>query len=148
MTQYSIRTGTTADLPKIFQLIVELAVFENEPNAVTATLGDYVSAFEDSRFFTIVAELDENIIGMVLYYNTFSTWKGKMMYLEDFYVQDTHRGQGVGRALFQAFLKDAKARGCVLTKWQVLDWNVGAQKFYQREGATIEKEWWNGKIYL
>lgn len=148
MTQYSIRTGVTEDLPKIYQLIVELAIFENEPNAVTATLEDYNLAFEDSRFFTIVAELDGAIIGTALYYYTFSTWKGSMMYLEDFYVRDEYRSKGIGAAIFKAFLKDAKEKGCILTKWQVLDWNVKAQEFYLKEGATIEKEWWNGKLYL
>ena len=77
---------------------------------------------------------------------TFSTWKGRMMYLEDFVVNPEYRGQGIGQQLFDSFIAEAKAQDCNLVKWQVLDWNEPAVRFYERNKATIEKEWWNGKI--
>ena len=69
-----------------------------------------------------------------------------MMYLEDFVVSEQHRQKGIGQLLFDAFLNASKEQGCKLAKWQVLDWNQPAVNFYLKNGAVIEKEWWNGKI--
>ena len=69
-----------------------------------------------------------------------------MLYLEDFIVDESQRNLGIGKSLFDAYISRARELGCALAKWQVLDWNEGAIRFYQRNGATIEKEWWNGKI--
>lgn len=134
------------DLESIRGLVVELAIFEKEPNAVSATMEDYISAFKTGLISIIVAEIENEIVGMTLFYDTFSTWKGKMLYLEDFVVKEAYRSQGIGDLLFDATLVEAKNRGCALMKWQVLDWNEGAIKFYLRKGSTIEQEWWNGKI--
>jgi len=144
--EYSIRFAQNTDLEAILGLVRELAVFEKEPEAVTATLEDYHRAWESRLIHSQVAEVGGEIVGMVLYYDTFSTWRGKMLYLEDFYVKPSHRGKGIGQALFDATLRAAKDRGCVMMKWQVLDWNEGAIRFYERNMATIEREWWNGKI--
>ena len=141
-----IRFAEEADLQAIRELVVELAIFEKEPDAVKATLTDYKQAFSSGLITMLVAELEGKIIGMTLYYDTFSTWRGKMLYLEDFVVKEQYRSRGIGDLLFDATLADAKARGCKLMKWQVLDWNTGAQKFYERKKAIVEKEWWNGKI--
>ena len=141
-----IRFAQAADLEAIRGLVVELAIFEKEPDAVTATFEDYASAYKSGLISILVAEIESEIVGMALFYDTFSTWKGKMLYLEDFVVKERLRGQGIGEALFDATIAEAKTRGCALMKWQVLDWNEGAIRFYQRKGSTIEKEWWNGKI--
>ena len=68
------------------------------------------------------------------------------MYLEDFIVKDIYRRVGVGQQLFDAFLEDSKNQQCKLVKWQVLDWNEPAIKFYQKNNAKFDKEWWNGII--
>ncbi len=141
-----IRFAESADLEAIRALVVELAIFEKEPDAVLATQNDYQEAFNSGLIEVYVAETEGKIVGMSLFYDTFSTWKGKMLYLEDFVVKETYRSKGVGKLLFDKTLSYAKESGCKLMKWQVLDWNEGAVKFYEREGATIEKEWWNGKI--
>jgi len=148
MTNINIRPGTISDVPAVHQLVVELAIYEKEPDAVTATVKDYLQHFEEGRFHILIAENESEIIGMALYYPTYSTWKGKMMHLEDFIVTEAYRRHGVGELLFKAFLTQAKADGCVLTRWQVLDWNTPAITFYEKIGATIERNWWNGKLYL
>jgi GNAT superfamily N-acetyltransferase len=78
----------------------------------------------------------------------YSTWKGKMLYLEDLVVQEAYRGKGIGRRLFEAVLEEGRRRRCRLVKWQVLDWNEPAIAFYRTFGAVLETEWWNGKIIL
>ncbi len=143
---YTIRKADTNDLKAIYDLVVELAVYENEPNAVTATLADYEKNFNAQVFQTIVAEHNGKVIGTCIYYITWSTWKGRMVYLEDFVVTEAYRKQGVGQLLFDQFLVEAKEMNATMVKWQVLDWNEPAIRFYEKNQAIIEKEWWNVKI--
>ena len=144
----SIRKAEKGDLSRIHELVVELAIYENEPNAVTASLKDYQDCFEQGTFESIVAIDEKEIVGIMIYYMTFSTWKGKMLYLEDFVVTKAYRRKGVGKLLFSAFQKVAIEKKAVLTKWQVLDWNSPAISFYEEIGATIDKDWYNCKLYL
>ena len=69
-----------------------------------------------------------------------------MLYLEDLVVTAPERRNGIGQLLFNAFVEEAHRLNCVMVKWQVLDWNTPALKFYENNAATIEKDWWNGKI--
>jgi len=143
---YNIRKATYSDLKAIRNLVVELAIYEKEPDAVTATLEDYQSNFEKKIFDAIIIEDKTKVLGVCIYYMTWSTWKGRMVYLEDFVITQTYRQRGLGQLLFDAFIKEAKNLEAVLIKWQVLDWNEPAIKFYEKNKAIIEKEWWNGKI--
>lgn len=143
-----IRKAVLTDLPYIHELVRELAIYENGEHEFTATLQDYQDDFNANIFEALVAAKDGKIVGMTLYYMTYSTWKGRMLYLEDFIVKEKFRRFGIGQLLWDAFLEVAKEKGCRLTKWQVLDWNKPALKFYEKNNATIEKEWWNGKIFL
>lgn len=144
----TVRKATENDLPAIHQLVRELAIYERAENAFTATLGDYESDFAQGIFQAVVAEVDGKTAGMALYYMSYSTWKGKMLFLEDFVVNEQYRRYGIGQKLFDAYLHEARILGCRVAKWQVLDWNEPAVAFYQKNNAIIEKEWWNGKIFL
>lgn len=148
MSDLIIRTATAEDLPAIHGLMFELAVYEKEPEAVAATLEEYQEDFENGLFESHVAELDGRIIGMTLFYMSYSSWKGKMLYLDDFVVTEDSRRYGAGQILFDAFLAEGQRRGCRLVKWQVLDWNEPALNFYRKNDAIIETGWWNGKIFL
>ncbi|MBL7816437.1 MAG: GNAT family N-acetyltransferase [Saprospiraceae bacterium] len=153
MPNIIIRPATIDDIPAIHALVYELAVYENEPQAHTATIEEYRRDFEAGIFEAQVAIDTENteggqIVGMIFYYMAYSTWRGRMLYLEDFVVTEKYRQFGVGQRLFDTFLEVARQKDCFLTKWQVLDWNTPAVNFYQKNKAIIEKEWWNGKIFL
>lgn len=143
-----IRKARIDDVPSLYNLVYELAVFEKEPEALTTSLKSYEDAFSENLIDAIVAEDQGEIVGMVLYYMTFSTWKGKSLYLEDFYVKEAYRQFGIGQSLFDAYLEEAKARSAQMTKWQVLDWNEVGINFYKKNNAVIETNWWNGKIYF
>ncbi|MFZ4542975.1 MAG: GNAT family N-acetyltransferase [Saprospiraceae bacterium] len=148
MTILKIRKAERNDIPAIFALVKELAEYEKAPEAVITSEKIYLDDFTNAVFDAHVAELNGEIIGMALYYLAYSTWKGKMLYLEDFVVKSAHRRTGAGQLLFDAFLEEAKNRNCSMVKWQVLDWNEPAIRFYEKNNAIIESDWWNGKIFL
>lgn len=144
-----VRSALVSDLTAILDLIVELAVFERAGNEVVVTLDELTKDFQDGVFEAQVAVAENGeILGMTLYYLTYSTWKGKMMYLEDFVVRPAFRRQGIGQLLFDATISEAERQGCKLMKWQVLDWNDTAIEFYNKYEATFENEWLNVKLFF
>lgn len=143
-----VRPATEADLPAVHALMYELAEYEKEPEAVFTTPQEYLEDFRSGLFESHVAEMDGRIVGMTLFYMAYSSWKGKMLYLDDFVVTESCRRFGVGQMLFDAFVEEGRNRGCRLVKWQVLDWNEPALAFYRRNEAIIETNWWNVKMFL
>jgi len=143
-----IRKAKKRDLPSIYKLVAELAKYEKAEDQLTATLDDYTNDFEKGSFECIVAEKVDSIIGMALYYGTYSTWKGRMLYLEDFVVEEKYRGSGVGKMIFSKLLEEARRKEYRLIKWQVLEWNEPAINFYEKYEVHTDKEWWNMKIFL
>ena len=130
-------------MPAVLELIKELAVFENEPDAVVVTVEELErDGFGSTPLFsTFVAEEDGAIIGMALFYYRYSTWKGKTIHLEDLIVTQNKRGTGAGSALYKEFMKNAKKEGVRRVEWNVLDWNTHAIEFYERSGAAILESW-------
>ncbi len=146
MNSVEIRKALLSDIPAIYGLVHELAVFEQEPEALVCTPEEYEEAFREGLIDALVATTEGQVVGMALFYMTFSTWKGKCLYLEDFYIKPEYRNRGIGQLLFDGYIEEGQLRKARLVKWQVLDWNTEAQRFYVRNHATIEKNWWNGKI--
>ena len=158
--KFNIRPAVEADMTAIHALVHELAVYERAPEAHTASVEDYVRDFQAGIFEAHVVEDTEGghnpdvhegkgtIVGMIFYYMAYSTWKGRMLYLEDFVVTEKYRQYGIGQMLFETFLEIARQKECRLVKWQVLDWNEPAIKFYRKNDAIIEADWYNGKIFL
>lgn len=138
-----IRKGTKEDMPAVLELIKELAHFENEPEAVVVTVDELVKdGFgNDPLFYTFVAEQNDEITGMALFYYRYSTWKGKTIHLEDLIVKENMRGTGAGSALYKEVIKFAKDEGVRRVEWVVLNWNHHAIQFYERSGAAILQDW-------
>jgi GNAT superfamily N-acetyltransferase len=145
-----IRAATVQDIPAIFSLIQELASYERAPEQVVNTPAQLqIDLFDDQICTAIVATNASNqVIGFALYYISYSTWKGRCLYLEDFYVQEAERKQGYGQALFDEVVRIAKHMGVKRMDWQVLDWNHTALNFYRRNHATLDPEWINGRLFF
>ena len=139
----TIRPGTKEDLPRVLALIQELAEFEREPDAVETTVESMTQdGFGDQPIFKFFVAEDQNeIIGLALYFYSYSTWKGKCIYLEDLIVTESHRGQGIGRRLLDKVVVRAKEENAKRVVWQVLDWNTAAIEFYKSLGADLLTEW-------
>ena len=144
----TIRKGEKKDLPFILELIKELAKYENAIEQVSITLSELEKdGFGlNQHYHFLVAEKENNIIGMSFYWFRYSTWKGRFLFLEDFIVKKNYRKQGVGTALFNATIKVCQEQNINGMCWQVLDWNQPAIKFYKKYNASISKEWLNGKL--
>lgn len=143
-----IRDGVREDVPTMFELIKELALYEKAPEQVTNTIEQmYLDGFGENPIFgSIVSEVDGQIVGMALYYYRYSTWKGKRLYLEDLIVSEIMRGRGLGEKLLSATIEKARQSHCTGLMWQVLDWNEPAINFYKKFGARFEEEWLNVHI--
>lgn len=145
-----IRKGEKKDLPGMLALIHELADFEKAPDAVTNNVALMEEdGFGDNPVFRFhVAEYEEKIIGIAVYFVKYSTWKGRGLYLDDIVVTEKFRSKGIGKKLFDEYVKEAKLAGAKQLHWQVLDWNVRAIDFYKKLNARIEPEWLDCKIDL
>ena len=147
MTQ--IRPAKKGDENAIMELIQALAEYEKAPEQVVNTaeaLGQHL--FDEQICKALVVENDQKIIGFALYFTNYSTWKGKCLYLEDFYVLPEYRGNGIGSTLFDAIVEIAQKTGVKRMDWQVLEWNEPAIKFYEKKNAVLDPEWVNGRLFF
>ncbi|MDC8002399.1 GNAT family N-acetyltransferase [Aequorivita todarodis] len=138
-----VREAVKEDMPQVLELIKELAIFEKEPDAVEISVADLErEGFGENPLFTcFVAESESEIFGAALVYFRFSTWKGRTLHLEDLIVQESERGKGIGEALYKKVMQFAFDRGLKRVAWDVLDWNTGAIRFYERSGAKVLSTW-------
>lgn len=148
MQTISIRKGVKADLPQVLQLIRELAIYEKAGGEVIVTVNDLEKDGFGAHplFYFFVAETDNKIVGIALYYIKYSTWKGKCVFLEDLIVTESYRKFGIGKKLFNEVVKASKELYAERMEWQVLDWNEPAIKFYKTYDANFDSEWINCKL--
>ena len=139
----TIRQARREDCQKILQFIQELAEYEKEPDAVEASVEILEESIFDKKQANVVfVEENGESIGFALYFFNFSTWRGKAgLYLEDLYVQPSHRGKGFGKMLLSYLASQAVKRNCPRFEWIVLDWNKPSIDFYEAMGAKPLSEW-------
>lgn len=140
----SIRLAAPADVPRIVALVVQLAVYEREPDAVALTPALLHEALfgVDPVAHCHVATAGDEVVGIALWFRNFSTWVGRPgIYLEDLFVVPEHRRSGFGRALIEALAEHAVARGYGRLEWSVLDWNAPSIAFYRSLGAVTRDGW-------
>ncbi|MGB1205863.1 MAG: GNAT family N-acetyltransferase [Chitinophagales bacterium] len=150
----NIRKATKQDAKAAYRLIKELAKFENAVEEVTLSLEQFIKdgfECEQPLFRLNVAELtkengEKEIVGITLFYIIYSTWKGKIVYLDDLVVTQKYRRNGVGQLLLNALILFAKTENANQLRWHVLDWNTPAIKLYEKLGMKLENEWITCKL--
>ncbi len=140
-----IRAGRKEDLPSVLELIRELATYEKAAHEVVNTVDrlERDGFGPNPAYGLFVAEIDHAIVGISLFYWRYSTWKGRRLYLEDIVVNESQRGKGVGKLLFDRTIQHAVDEDSQGMMWQVLDWNEPAINFYKKYGAKLDGEWIN-----
>jgi len=139
-----LRLAKPRDVPGIHARIVDLAVYEREPDAVTGTpemLRDVLFG-PDARVHCHVVARGDEILGIALWFLNYSTWTGTHgIHLEDLYVLESERGHGYGTAFLAELASICVERGYARFEWSVLDWNEPSIAFYRSLGAEALDEW-------
>lgn len=140
----TVRDAARSDVATLLQFIHELAAYEKLSHEVVA---DEAGLAENlfgpkAKAYALIAEQAGEAVGFALYFYNFSTFLGKPgLYLEDLYVRESHRGQGIGKALLRHLAQIAVAEGAERLDWWVLDWNQPAIEIYRALGAKPMEEW-------
>ena len=147
-TDVTVRPARPDDVAAVHRLVVALAAYEREPDAVEATPEDLQVALfgPDPAVRCLVAEVVVDgravVVGTAVSFVSFSTWHGRHgIRLEDLVVDEAYRGRGVGRRLLAGLARECTQRGWTRLEWSVLDWNTPAQDFYRRAGANPQEQW-------
>lgn len=144
---FTISKAAQEDMPGIFNLVSELALFEKEPQSVITSPETFLQDWSKGWFDAFVAKLPNGeIVGLAMFHPAYSSWRGKMLYLDDLIVTEAHRGTGIGNELLQMVIAEAGKMNAKCCKWQVLDWNTPAIEFYDKIGAHFDKGWWNIRL--
>ena len=141
---HHIRTATPDDAALVFELVRELAAYEQLSNEVDATAEMLAEALfgPAPRVFCDIAEWQGRGVGFALWFYNFSTFRGRHgIYLEDLFVRPEARGHGLGKLLLANLAKRCVAENLARLEWSVLDWNAPAIAFYKAQGATLMDGW-------
>jgi GNAT superfamily N-acetyltransferase len=140
----SIRPAEKTDAQLLFDLIIELAIYEKAGHEVVTSVAEIEETLfgPEAKTSALLCYLDEKPVGYAVYFYNFSTWLGKNgIYLEDVYVTPACRGRGCGKALLKYIAAIAVRENCGRFEWSVLDWNTPAIEFYEALGARPQSEW-------
>lgn len=143
MTEVAIRVAERTDVASILELVQALARFEKLSHKLRATESDFLRGGFGSvpRFECLLAEMNGKAVGLALFFHSFSTFEGRSgIYLEDLFVTEDVRRQGVGRKLMARLARLAQDRNCARFELGVLNWNP-ARDFYHRLGFTHSQDW-------
>ncbi|CAO1620248.1 unnamed protein product [Parajaminaea phylloscopi] len=146
----TVREATEADTQTIIDLILELAIYEKEPQAAKATpelIKENLFTKKYAQCLIAESEVDGAVkpIGLAIYFFTFSTWTCRpSLYLEDLFVKEEVRNRGVGKALFRRLGSIARQRDCGRVEWSVLDWNAPSIAFYTKVLGAKPMDGWTG----
>jgi GNAT superfamily N-acetyltransferase len=139
----NIHPATREDIPTLLSLIHGLAAYEKKSDKVVVSEQDLLrDAFgPQPKFRALIAEWDSKPCGYASFFYCYSTFQGRAaLFLEDLFVLEKFRGNGIGKALLVEVAKLAAKEGCFGLRWEVLDWNRPAIEFYEKLGATFLNE--------
>ncbi len=147
-----IRKAVEADSEQLWPLMKELAIFEKylDSFAITPEIVRE-SGFKKSPpdFYCIVAEDNNKIAGMLIYYFLpYTAGNRPAIYMKELFVDEKYRGKKIGEQLMNALKEEAKLNNCSQIKWTVAPWNVAGIKFYERLGAKENRDWLNFELNL
>lgn len=134
----NIRPATEHDYEAVYALLLEFAGFHGSSDKVYTTVAQLKR--DKDLFQCLVAETDDKqILGFASHFFTYYSWSGKALYIDDLYVTQSHRKQGIGKKLLDVIVQKAKDNNCFKVRWQTSKWNNNAIAFYKTYGAEIDE---------
>ncbi|HSB92759.1 MAG TPA: GNAT family N-acetyltransferase, partial [Flavitalea sp.] len=122
----------------LYSMMRDFAEFQKTPERLTLTPGQMKQ--DKDIFNCLVAVTSQNeIVGFSTWFFAYYSWTGKAVYMDDLYVVESYRGQGIGSRLLEAVIEVARAADCNKIKWQVSKWNEAGISYYKKMGATIDQ---------
>ena len=142
------REAIKEDCQGIYDLIKELAIFVKAESRLEITPQQLLEdGFGMSPSFKAFVATDQNeIVGVAIFYDKYSTWKGKAIYLEDLVIKESYRGKNLGTILFNKVKTYAKENNANRMDWQIYAFNEPALSFYKKHNSFLEGGWINGYI--
>ena len=141
--KFSIRKAKTDDYSAIIQFAIDLAVLEGYDSGVVKNNTEKMIAERDLFFCNISVDENNEIIGLVIFFYVYYTWVGKSLYIDDLFVREEFRSQGVGKSLLDTVFVFANDNGCSRLRWQVAKSNPQAVEYYHKIGADVDENWMN-----
>jgi GNAT superfamily N-acetyltransferase len=145
-TAVTVRQAVAQDVPELLKMIRELARYEKSESAVKISVKQLLEdGFSASPAFRcLLAQMNGKTVGYCLFWYRYSTWRGRIIYVEDLFVRSRYRRKGIGKILLDAVGQMAESEGCKWLSLQVLDWNEPAILFYRKyEKAEWDDGWVN-----
>lgn len=140
-----LRKGTDADAELIIGYLKKLAEYEKLGDMCNITAEVLIKLMsEENGLHAVIAEQDGVPAGMMTWYvYKIATFSGRrVFYIEDVFIDESKRGDGIGSALFADAKRLAAELGCARLEWKCLDWNKSAQSFYEKIGGNLSDDGW------
>lgn len=132
-----IRNAERTDVAALKILIDEMGEHERLPVLLSEQQLAADGFGAGSCFRALIASWDHVDAGYALFFDYYSSFQGRGIFLEDLYVRDTFRGKSVGKALLCRVARIATERGDFGILFNVLEWNTPAMGFFGNAGASI-----------
>ena len=138
-----IRPAAIEDVPLLRTMICELAGFEHELDSVSITEESLArDGFgSEPKFRALIADWDGEVAGYAVFFDFYSTWRGRQLFLEDLFVRPKFRGKGIGKGLLSYVANIACSESFSAMRWEVLSWNQHAIDLYRSLGAEFLEDW-------
>lgn len=143
MNNITIRKADERDAQTVCDFIKKIAEYEKMSDKVVVNTEDIKEMISEKSIEVIFAENNNVAVGFAIYnFYLLSTFSGrKVMYLEDIFIDENQRGNGIGKILMQTLCKTAKEKNCCKIEWKCLEWNKNSIKFYESIGAVADNGW-------
>ena len=97
---------------------------------------------DNPKFQAFVGKIGDKYVSYVIFFFTYSSFLAlPTLFLEDIFVLEEYRRQGMGKKMFDFLKETAKREGCGRIEFTVLKWNKSAQEFYEKNKAR-RLEWY------
>lgn len=133
---FTLRIATINDAQLVIDFMKKLGKYQKMQAAIIATPEQIKKLLEEKLGESIFGIYKEEVVSFAYFYQKSSAFTGrKGLYIDGFFIDDSLRGKGLGKIMFQYISKYAVDKSCEFLEWGCLDWNISAIKFYEKLGA-------------